>query len=104
MSGLLGAVVATEPAKTEAWSFQAVVYGYLPTVDGTTTFSGGDGGTDVGTDAGSILDSLQFVFMGALDRAAGAGGPRGRGLRRLRARTPTTGGGFYLRRRAARAA
>jgi hypothetical protein len=74
VSGLLTAVVATEPAKTEAWSFHAVVYGYLPTVDGTTTFSGGDGGTDVGTDAGSIIDSLQFAFMGAFDASRGPWG------------------------------
>lgn len=70
-SVLLTAAVATEPAETDAWRFQAVVYGYLPTVDGTTTFSGGDGGTDVGTDAGSILDSLQFAFMGAFDASRG---------------------------------
>jgi hypothetical protein len=57
-----------EPAKPDAWKFQAVIYGYLPSVDGTTSFSGtGGGGSDVGTDAGSILDSLQFAFMGAFD-------------------------------------
>jgi hypothetical protein len=65
---------AAPPANPDAWRFQAVVYGYLPSVDGTTSFPGGNGGTEVGVDSGSILDSLQFAFMGAFDARRGRWG------------------------------
>lgn len=67
--------VAAEPKKPDDWKFQAILYGYLPSVDGTTSFSGSGGSPDdVGTDAGSILDSLQFAFMGAFDASRGKWG------------------------------
>jgi hypothetical protein len=70
-----GPETATAPAKADDWKFQAVVYAYLPSVDGTTTFSGGGGGgSDVGVDSGSILDSLQFAFMGAFEAGHGRWG------------------------------
>src|SRR5262245_48516545 len=71
-------VAAAEPAKPpDDWRFQALLYIYLPTVDGTTTVAtggGGGGGTGVGVDAGSILDSLQLAFMGAFEAGRGRWG------------------------------
>jgi hypothetical protein len=65
------AVAAAEPAPADDWSFHAIIYGYLPSVDGSTSFSGGSGGTDAGADAGSFIDHLQFAFMGELDATRG---------------------------------
>jgi hypothetical protein len=48
------------------WHFQAVVYGYLPSIGGSTTFSSA-GGPDVGIDPDDILEHLKFAFMGAFD-------------------------------------
>jgi hypothetical protein len=59
----------------EDWQFQAVIYGYLPTISGETTFSDGsdeDGG--VGVDADAILENLKFAFMGSFIASKGPWG------------------------------
>jgi len=59
----------------DAWRFQGVIYGYLPTVSGETAFSDGsddDGG--VGVDADAILENLEFAFMGSFAASKGPWG------------------------------
>ena len=56
---------------TNDWQWGATVYVWLPSLDGETSFPpGGDGPPiDVSTDA--LLDSIEFVFMGALEGRKG---------------------------------
>lgn len=65
---------AAAPAQTsDDWKFQAILYGYLPSVGGTTTFAGSGGGSNVNIN-GSKLLSLNFVFMGSLEASKGPWG------------------------------
>jgi hypothetical protein len=48
------------------WQYSAMIYGYLPTISGSTTFPADSGGTGVGIDAGTIIDHLKMTFMGSL--------------------------------------
>jgi hypothetical protein len=48
-----------------AFTYEASIYGYLPAIDGTTTFPAG--GSSVNVSASKILESLNFTFMGAFD-------------------------------------
>lgn len=58
----------------ENWKFQGIVYGYLPSVNGTTTFPGSGGGSSATIDASTILDNLKFTFMGSLEANKGPWG------------------------------
>jgi len=61
------------PAQAQAtneWTFQAIVYGYLPDIGGKTSFPAGSGSSiDVSNSA--ILDSLNFTFMGTFEARKG---------------------------------
>ena len=52
-----------------AWSHEATVYLWLPSVDGTSTFPSSGG--DVSVDAGDILSALDMAFMGAIESRKG---------------------------------
>ena len=66
-----GALPALAMADTQAGSeagkltYEASIYGYLPAIDGTTTFPAGGSGVNVS--ASKILENLNFAFMGAFD-------------------------------------
>ena len=71
------AMLASPPSSAQAgddWKFQAVVYVYLPSIDGTTTFSGSGGGSDAGVDASKFLENLNFAFMGSFEADKGPWG------------------------------
>lgn len=59
---------------TDAWKFDASIYLYLPSIDGTTRFPQGGGGSDVGIDSSKILDSLKTAFMGSFEARKGLWG------------------------------
>jgi hypothetical protein len=48
------------------WQYNAMIYGYLPTIGGSTTFPADSGGTGLDIDAGTIIDHLKMTFMGSL--------------------------------------
>lgn len=54
------AQTASEPGE---WHYAAEIYGYLPTIAGSTSFPAGGSSIDVTTD--KILDNLNATFMGA---------------------------------------
>jgi hypothetical protein len=59
-------------SNTDALVYEASIYVFLPTIDGTTTFPAG--GSSVNVDAAKILESLNFTFMGAFDLHRGTWG------------------------------
>jgi hypothetical protein len=54
----------------DGWQFDAVIYGYMPAIGGTTKFPPGTGG-GVEIDADAILENLKFAFMGSFDASKG---------------------------------
>lgn len=63
-----------QPAmEADHWQFTATLYGYLPSIGGTTSFPAG-GGSSINVDASSILNHLKFTFMGTLDAHNGQWG------------------------------
>lgn len=71
--GTLTVLPSTAAAQSAAdgWKYRAIIYGYFPDIGGTTTFptSAGGGGTKV--DSSTILDSLNFAFMGTFEARKG---------------------------------
>jgi len=57
----------------DSWQFRASIYGYFPTVDGSSRFPSG-GGPTIDVDAGNILDALKFTFMGSFEAQKGKWG------------------------------
>ena len=58
----------------ESWQYRASIYGYFPTVDGSSRFPSGGGGPTIDVDASSILDALKFTFMGSFEAQKGKWG------------------------------
>ena len=73
----LAALLASDAALAQSsddWKFQAMVYLYLPSISGETTFPGSGGGSDAGVDGSKILDNLNFAFMGSFEANKGVWG------------------------------
>jgi hypothetical protein len=70
---LMATSVATGAPERPAndWHFAAVIYGWLPSIDGDLRYAprGSDGTFSV--DANRILDNLQFTFMGSFEARKG---------------------------------
>lgn len=56
------------------WRFHAILYGYLPSIGGTTTFPQIGASDSATIDADKILKNLKFAFMGTLDANKGRWG------------------------------
>ena len=67
-------VPASSAAAQSDWRFQATVYGFMPSISGTTAFNGEHGGRDVTIDFGTILDNLNFTLQGAFEVSRGSWG------------------------------
>ena len=72
-AGVAAALISGPAAaqSTEDWKFQAGIYLWLPTIDGTTAFPPSDGGSGAGVDIDTIIESLKTVFMGSFDARRG---------------------------------
>jgi hypothetical protein len=73
----LAALFASDSSWAQAgdeWQFQAVVYLYLPSVDGETAFPGSGGGSGAGIDASKLLENLNLAFMGSFEADKGPWG------------------------------
>jgi hypothetical protein len=71
IAALLGLCSTLVPAAASAqtsdqWQYGAVIYGWLPTIGGNTTFPAGTG-SDIDVDAKTILSHLKFTFMGSFE-------------------------------------
>ena len=56
------------------WQFQGMLYLYLPTIGGTTTFPQSAAGSEVSVSPDKILQNLNGVFMGSLEANNGRWG------------------------------
>jgi len=57
-----------------AWRFRGSLYGYFPSLGGSTSVPADSGGTSINVDGGQIIDSLKFTLMGSLDANNGRWG------------------------------
>ena len=72
--GVFSGIAVADQGASEAnsWSFDASIYAYLPSIDGTTRFP--FGGSDVGVSTSQILESLNLAAMGAFNIRKGSWG------------------------------
>ncbi len=70
LSGPMGAVAQA----ADDWQFRASIYGYFPSVGGTTTFPSSGGGSSIGVDAETIIDNLEFAFFTTIEAKKGQWG------------------------------
>lgn len=64
LCGIAGA--ANAQSSDQQWHGAVTVYGYFPSIHGDTTFPNGNTGPTFTLDRHTILDSLEFAFMGRL--------------------------------------
>jgi hypothetical protein len=65
----------SEPlAPAAPWHFAASIYGYLPSIGGTSRFPVDSGGTPINITAEDILKRLKFVAMGSFEAQNGTWG------------------------------
>jgi len=64
-------LAAQAQAAADTWQFRASVYGYFPTVEGSSRFPSGGSGPTIDVDASDILDALKFTFMGTFEARKG---------------------------------
>lgn len=78
LAALVVAALAAIPAQAQIpedrWTFQAIVYGYLPDVGGSTNFPERSGASSVNVNADQLLSNLNFTFMGTLEARKGRWG------------------------------
>ena len=61
----LGTLPATASAQiADDWEFQAIIYGHLPDIRGSSTFVSEIGRDGITVDANNIISNLKFAFMG----------------------------------------
>jgi len=81
MAALVPAFAAAQQAasadtstSSNAWRYSLSVYGYLPSLSGQSSANTPGGGPTIDIDAGKIVDSLKFTFMGAAEANNGRWG------------------------------
>jgi hypothetical protein len=69
----IGALIPFEAcaqvAPNDDWQFRAIIYGYLPSLGGSTAFPGNASSIDVSAD--KLISNLKFAFMGAFEAQKG---------------------------------
>lgn len=58
----------------DAWQSQLTIYGWLPDIEGSTQFPSGASGPSIEIDSSTLLDNLEFTFMGAFEVSKGSWG------------------------------
>jgi hypothetical protein len=53
------------------WKWSATLYGWFPAISGKTSFPATGTGPNIDIDADTILDAIEFVFMGSLEAQRG---------------------------------
>ncbi len=65
---------AAQAQSTDGWRYTAIVYGYFPSLGGSSSYPARTGGSSVDVTTDQILDSLKFTFMGTLEATNGRWG------------------------------
>lgn len=65
---------SSSPWDAGKWRFSAILYAYLPSIGGTLNVPFASAGPSIDVDADTLLDSLEFAFMGTLDAHNGRWG------------------------------
>ncbi len=58
---------ASAQMKADEWSYRATIYGWFPSLSGTTAFPTGSGGLSMNVDADTIIENLKMAFMGTFE-------------------------------------
>jgi len=66
-------MAAVAQQASDAWQYNATIYGWLPDIGGKTTFPAGSG-SSINVDASQIIDNLKFTFMGTFEARKGRWG------------------------------
>ncbi len=74
LPALATAQSAPAPGEPGPWRFRASLYGYFPSIDGTSSRPADSGGTPINLSAERILDSIDTMFMGSFDAHNGRWG------------------------------
>jgi hypothetical protein len=73
-----GAALGAGPAAAQGdpgpWRYSASLYGYLPSISGSTNFPQPGAGSDVGVRAKELLQNVQAMFMGTFEVSRGRWG------------------------------
>lgn len=69
----LPALAQTGTTPSDAWTWRATIYGWFPSINGTSNFKGLPGGGEIDTNVNpqGYLSRLQFAFMGTLEARRG---------------------------------
>lgn len=78
MGVLAPTLSAAQPSRVDPaadhWRYSLSVYGYLPSLSGSTSAPASTGGASINVSADKIIDKLKFTFMGSLDAHNGRWG------------------------------
>lgn len=70
--GLLPPAAQAQRARAaDAWQWRASIYGWFPSISGSTSLPSGGSGPSIDFDAQDILSDLKFTFMGAVEARKG---------------------------------
>jgi hypothetical protein len=69
---LLCQLALAQEMSEDAWQFRAIVYGYFPSLGGSTSFPSSGSSIDLSTH--QIISDLKFAFMGAIEAQKGPWG------------------------------
>lgn len=72
--GSLPQEVRAQKDNSDAWRWNATVYGWVPAIGGSTSFPATGTGPNIAVDAGQVLDALNMTFMGSLEARNGKWG------------------------------
>ena len=68
---LAGQAMAAEKPPADKWHFNLMLYGWLPSVDGTLQYGDPVSGTVANVDASTLLEDIQGLFMGGFEAGKG---------------------------------
>lgn len=63
--------LASHAQSVDDWKWSATIYGWFPSISGKTSFPATSTGPSIDINADTILDNLDFVFMGSLEGQRG---------------------------------